>query len=125
MKIKNSETKEYKEMILLGILFSLGISLLVFIFTLSVTKAFSVMYGEFIGILGFISIIYSVYKFNINSGFQKKIIITYLIRFLFYLSFLVLGVYLNLHIIYMLLGFVCTNIAIKIYVVLTERGNFN
>lgn len=96
-----------------------------FFISFSYSYWLGIIWGAILGILGFISIIRMVEKIEFNTKTRQKVMFNYVLRYLFYIIMLIIGYKLGLNMITMLLGFLCMNIAIKVYIALEERGTFN
>lgn len=105
--------KLYKNIVYTTLLLVLVLGILVSCIGKDILYGVSTLYGGALGIGGFLWIVKMTSQIEPNGNVQGKVIVHYLLRYLIYAGCLVLGIYINLNIFPMLIGFVCINLSIK------------
>ena len=111
----------YKEIEKLALLIMLVIAVVSGVVSINLMNGISVIYGGILNIIGFRNIVVSSKKLLYNPHASKNATIQYMLRFILYGVLIYLGMQVDLHIVFMLLGFLSINLAIKVHTIRTQK----
>lgn len=116
------EDKElYRKILRYALIILISASIISFLVMQDMIYVYSVLFGGFLSILGFISIVYMVTFISLEGNVKQKFMGAYILRYLIYFACMFMGAKVGLNIVSMLIGFLCINLSIKIEAVLERK----
>lgn len=116
-----NDDKMYKEIEKLALLIMAVIALVCGIVSMDLMNGLSVVFGGILNIIGFRNIVVSSKNLLNSPHASRNATIQYMIRFILYGILIYLGMQVGLSIVFMLLGFLSVNLAIKIHTLRTRK----
>jgi len=111
----------YKDIEKLALYIMLVIALISAIISMDIKNGLAVIYGGVLNIMGFRNIVYSSKNLMYSANASRNAMLLYMFRFIMYGVLIYFAMQVGLHIVFILLGFLSVNLAIKIHTLKTRK----
>lgn len=111
----------YTKIVILAVLITILFGVVVLLITHDMMFVCSILLGAALSVLGFIWIVLSSKVLLQSTHASPMAMAQYFIRYVIYAIVMYLGMRLGLHVIFMLLGFLSINLAIKLYILVFDK----